>query len=110
MKSDVIHRCRSVAPEQLLEYPLGIFGVRDRISSCPPISEGLVIVTEETDFLEPRPRHAAGSRSCPSHRGRYQTISVCRWGGWAVVGEPLLEEFYEGNTDTMYLIDDYYWS
>ena len=44
-QADTSYRRRSVAPEQLLECLLGIFGVRDRMSDGPLVSENLVIVT-----------------------------------------------------------------
>ena len=43
--ANINYRGISVAPEQFLEYPLGIFGVRDRVSPCPLVSEDLIIVT-----------------------------------------------------------------
>ena len=40
----VIYRCISVAPEQLLEYPLSILGAGDRVSDGPLVGEDLVII------------------------------------------------------------------
>ena len=42
---DIIYHCRSVAPEQLFEYPLSILRVRDRVSNGPLVSEYLVVIT-----------------------------------------------------------------
>ena len=35
----------SVSLEQLLEYPLSIFGICDRVSNGPPIGEDLMVIT-----------------------------------------------------------------
>ena len=44
-EADISYRRRSLAPGQFLEYPLCIFGVCDRVSDSPLVSEDLTVVT-----------------------------------------------------------------
>jgi len=56
---DVTYSCMLGTPEQLLEYPLSIFGVGDSMSNGPLVGENLVIiatlirfVAKEMNFIE----------------------------------------------------------
>lgn len=42
---DIFYRRGSLAPEELLEYSLSIFGAGDRVSNGPLVSEDLVVIT-----------------------------------------------------------------
>jgi len=49
-KVDVVYSCRLLAPEELLEYSLSIFGASNRVSNGPLVEEDLpVIATLDSD-------------------------------------------------------------
>ena len=44
-KGSTLFTAGSVAPEELLEYPLSIFGAGDCVSNGPLVSEDLIVIT-----------------------------------------------------------------